>query len=86
MVLIPRVSRFHSTCIADSTGEEDEDVECELKGVKLYIKRGVHDFSDGMLGHVKLLANKTTLDERLRESTCRIHLNCPTDLIASLSS
>jgi hypothetical protein len=49
----------------DITGEEDEDVELELKGVKLFIKRGDKNFSDGMIGHIKLLSNKTTLDERL---------------------
>lgn len=51
----------------DLTGEENEDVELELKGAKLYIKRGDKPFSDGMLGHIKLLSNKSTLDERLRE-------------------
>ena len=51
------------------TGEENEDVELELKGVKLYVKRGEKPFSDGVTGHVKLLSNKTTLDERLREYT-----------------
>jgi hypothetical protein len=39
----------------------------ELKGVKLYIKRGDKPFADGVIGHIKLLSNKTTLDERLRE-------------------
>ena len=51
------------------TGEENEDVELELKGVKLYVKRGEKPFSDGVTGHVKLLSNKATLDERLREYT-----------------
>jgi hypothetical protein len=49
------------------TGEEDEDVELDLRGAKLFVKRGDNPFSDGMLGHIKLLSNKTTLDERLRE-------------------
>lgn len=52
---------------SDVTGEEEEDVELELKGVKLFVKRGEKSFSDGMLGHVKLLSNRTTLDERIRE-------------------
>jgi hypothetical protein len=39
----------------------------ELKGVKLYVKRGDKAFSDGVVGHVKLLSHRTTLDERLRE-------------------
>ncbi|KAH8104077.1 hypothetical protein BXZ70DRAFT_681739 [Cristinia sonorae] len=47
------------------TGEEDEDVEAELKGVKLLIKRGNKDFTDGILGHVKFLSNKQTKDERI---------------------
>jgi hypothetical protein len=51
----------------DLTGEEDEDVELELKGVKLYVKRGDSAFSEGVIGHVKLLSHRTTLDERLRE-------------------
>jgi len=49
------------------TGEEDEDVEMELKGVKLYIKRGEKPFGDGIVGHLKLLAHRTTLEERIRE-------------------
>ncbi|TCD67390.1 hypothetical protein EIP91_012425 [Steccherinum ochraceum] len=47
------------------TGEEEEDVEAELKGVKLLVKRGDKDFTDGILGHVKLLSNKKTKDERI---------------------
>lgn len=39
----------------------------ELKGVKLFVKRGDKPFSDGVVGHAKLLSSKTTLDERLRE-------------------
>ena len=37
----------------------------ELKGVKLFVKRGGKDFSGGMLGHVKLLAHKESREERL---------------------
>jgi hypothetical protein len=29
------------------------------------VKRGDKPFSDGMLGHIKLLSNRTTLDERI---------------------
>ena len=47
------------------TGEEDEDVQEELKGVKLFIKRGDKDFSSGILGHVKLLTHRKMSDERL---------------------
>jgi len=60
------------------TGEEEEDVELELKGVKLFVKRGNKSFSDGMLGHVKLLSNRTTLDERIlfrREPLWKVSMN-----------
>ena len=50
---------------ADLTGEENEDLEQEIKGVKLFVKRGDKPFSDGMPGHLKLLSDKTTLDQRL---------------------
>lgn len=43
----------------DSTGEEDEDVEAELKGVKLFLKRGRKEFTDGMYGHIKILTQKS---------------------------
>jgi hypothetical protein len=62
---------------ADVTGEEDEDVELELKGVKLFVKRGDKNFSDGMIGHIKLLSNKTTLDERLGEFVPSSFNMCP---------
>ena len=52
---------------SDITGEEEEDVELELKSVKLFVKRGDKPFSDGMMGHVKLLSNRKTLDERICE-------------------
>jgi hypothetical protein len=55
----------------DITGEEDEEVESEIKGVKLYINRGNKGFTDGMAGHVKLLSNKATKCERLRELAVR---------------
>ena len=54
--------------LLDITGEEEEDVELEQKGVKLYIKRGDRPFGDGMLGHVKLLSKRTTGEERIRAS------------------
>lgn len=60
------------------TGEEAEDVELELKGVKLFVKRGEKPFSDGMFGHVKLLSNRTTLDERIlfrREPLWKVSMN-----------
>lgn len=60
------------------TGEEEEDVELELKGVKLFVKRGDKSFSDGMLGHVKLLSNRTSLNERIlfrREPLWKVSMN-----------
>lgn len=47
------------------TGEEGEDIELGLKGVKLYIKRGGKDFTNGMLGHIKLLVDKEKRHKRL---------------------
>lgn len=44
----------------DLTGEEDETVEAELKGVKLFLKRGRKEFTDGMYGHIKILTQKST--------------------------
>lgn len=38
------------------TGEEDESVSSELKGVKIFIKRGRKEFTDGNFGHIKVLA------------------------------
>ena len=42
------------------TGEEDETVDAELKGVKLFTKRGRKEFTDGMYGHIKILTQKST--------------------------
>lgn len=47
------------------TGEEDEDVEAEIKGAKVFIKRGNRDFCEGILGNVKLLKHKETGDHRI---------------------
>ncbi|KAG1823126.1 hypothetical protein EV424DRAFT_1538619 [Suillus variegatus] len=44
------------------TGEEDESVSSELKGVKIFIKRGRKEFTNGNFGHIKVL----TQDERTR--------------------
>jgi len=49
-----------------------------LKGVKLFVKRGDKSFSDGMIGHIKLLSNRTSLDERIlfrREPLWKISMN-----------
>ncbi|KAJ7027917.1 hypothetical protein C8F04DRAFT_73447 [Mycena alexandri] len=61
-----------------STGEEEEDVTLELKGVKLYVKRGEANFSGGMVGHIKLLSHKTSLSKRLlfrREPLWKVSMN-----------
>ena len=51
------------------TGEEDEEVEMELKGAKVFVKRGTRDFCEGILGNVKLLKRRDTGEERVR--ACR---------------
>lgn len=58
-------ARVLTCCGAGITGEEDEDVKAELKGAKLFVKRGDGEFSTGMLGHIKLLAHRTDGSERL---------------------
>lgn len=60
------------------TGEEDEEVELELKGVKLFVKRGTKPFTDATVGHIKLLSNRKTLHERLlfrREPLWQVSMN-----------
>ncbi|RXW22359.1 hypothetical protein EST38_g3496 [Candolleomyces aberdarensis] len=62
----------------DFTREENEDVEQELKGVKLFVKRGNKPFSSGMIGHLKLLSEKSTSTERLlfrREPLWQVSMN-----------
>jgi len=62
----PLAAENHSkTTYTHCTGEEDEDVESELKGVKLFIKRGQKDFTDGIIGNLKLLSHKTKHERRL---------------------
>ncbi|KAF8638758.1 hypothetical protein AX17_001974 [Amanita inopinata Kibby_2008] len=60
------------------TGEENETVELELKGAKLFIKRGDKPFSGGMVGHFKLLAGKENTGKRLlfrREPLWKVSMN-----------
>ncbi|KAI0091557.1 hypothetical protein BDY19DRAFT_991249 [Irpex rosettiformis] len=47
------------------SGEEEEDINAELRGVKLFVKRGEKEFSAGMLGHIKYLCDRHTGKERL---------------------
>ncbi|KAJ6561209.1 hypothetical protein DFH09DRAFT_1160775 [Mycena vulgaris] len=63
---------------AQLTGEEEEDVTLELKGVKLFVKRGDDNFSGGMVGHIKLLSHRTNLSKRLlfrREPLWKVSMN-----------
>lgn len=63
---VPRATEVPRECaVPHLTGEEDEEVASDIKGVRLYIKRGEKDFTSGMLGHVKLLSNKTSENQRL---------------------
>ncbi|OSD05371.1 hypothetical protein PYCCODRAFT_1475421 [Trametes coccinea BRFM310] len=60
------------------TGEEDERVIAEVKGAKVYIKRGERDFCEGILGNVKLLRHKDSRQERIlfrREPVMKVSMN-----------
>ncbi|KAF9563590.1 hypothetical protein CPC08DRAFT_721548 [Agrocybe pediades] len=60
------------------TGEEDECVEAEQKGVKLYTKRGDKPFVDGVVGHIKILSHKETKEQRIlfrREPLWKVSMN-----------
>ncbi|KAI0642003.1 hypothetical protein C8Q79DRAFT_1013894 [Trametes meyenii] len=60
------------------TGEEDESASTELKGAKVFIKRGDRDFCEGILGHAKLLKHRQTGAERLlfrREPVMKVSVN-----------
>ncbi|KAF5316744.1 hypothetical protein D9619_006779 [Psilocybe cf. subviscida] len=60
------------------TGEEGEQVEMELKGLKLFVKRGSSAFSEGILGQIKLLSNLETQEQRLlfrREPLLKVSMN-----------
>ncbi|KAK0202339.1 hypothetical protein DFS33DRAFT_886513 [Desarmillaria ectypa] len=61
----PTIEAPRESTVPHLTGEEDEEVANDIKGVRLYIKRGERDFTSGMLGHVKLLSNKTSQSQRL---------------------
>jgi len=64
--------------VTQLTGEEDETVKSELKGVKLFIKRGTKGFTGGMPGHIKLLSRPGSDEERLlfrREPLWKVSMN-----------
>jgi len=66
------------TTVAHLTGEEDETVKSELKGVKLFVKRGAKGFTGGMPGHIKLLSHTQSPEERLlfrREPLWKVSMN-----------
>ncbi|KAH6915678.1 hypothetical protein BKA70DRAFT_467110 [Coprinopsis sp. MPI-PUGE-AT-0042] len=70
-----QVAQQPSTC---PTGEEGEDLEQEVKGVKLFVKRGNKPFASGMVGHLKLLSDRATQAERLlfrREPLWQVSMN-----------
>lgn len=48
------------------------------------MKRGNRPFSDGMIGHIKLLSDKETLEERLRKFSSVFATSTPAELISSL--
>lgn len=54
---------------APQAGAEDSNVAQELKGVRLYVKRGQREFSEGIIGHLKLLVSSTGNGEM--QSLCR---------------
>ncbi|KAI5995657.1 hypothetical protein EDD15DRAFT_2255433 [Pisolithus albus] len=54
-----------------TTGEEDEVVISDLKGAKLFIKRGRKEFTSGMYGHVKLLSYKSDASEGKEDKVFR---------------
>ncbi|KAF8643008.1 hypothetical protein AX16_009253 [Volvariella volvacea WC 439] len=60
------------------TGEEDEDVETELKSIKLFVNRGNKGFSGGVLGNLKVLSDRKTLGRRMlfrREPLWQVSMN-----------
>ncbi|KAI0730974.1 hypothetical protein C8Q76DRAFT_782482 [Earliella scabrosa] len=64
----PLAAPTPSSCtqkVATVTGEEDEEATAELKGAKVFVKRGDRDFCEGILGNVKLLKHKATGAERI---------------------
>ncbi|KXN86205.1 hypothetical protein AN958_10393 [Leucoagaricus sp. SymC.cos] len=64
--------------IDQATGEENENIEVELKGVRLYVKRGDRPFAEGIAGHCKVLKDRTSRQERLlfrREPLWKISMN-----------
>lgn len=40
-------------------------MKSEIKGLKLFVKRGNKEFTTGMLGHLKHLSHKETSEQRL---------------------
>ncbi|KIP03816.1 hypothetical protein PHLGIDRAFT_223989 [Phlebiopsis gigantea 11061_1 CR5-6] len=68
---------FAKSTHVGTTGEEDEDTTSELRGVKLFIKRGTGDFSTGMTGHVKLLSHRTDGGERVGKCASRFVNHVP---------
>lgn len=70
----PLAAHVHEkSTFATVTGEEGEEVWAELKGAKLFVKRGAREFSGGVLGRVRVLSkhdseSETASDRRICES------------------
>ena len=56
------------------TGEEDEDVLKDVRGVRLYIKRGDSAISSGIVGQVKLLSTRN--EEKPKKRLCMLPKKC----------
>ncbi|KAF5309801.1 hypothetical protein D9611_013587 [Ephemerocybe angulata] len=64
--------------VAHVTGEEAERVKHEVKGVKLFVRRGSGPFASGMVGVVKVLVDRKSGGERLlfrREPLWQVSMN-----------
>jgi len=59
--------------LLDVTSKEDEFVSAELRGVKLFVKRGRKEFMDGNFGHIKILTHNERT--RLRKPIFHCQMN-----------
>ncbi|KIY51874.1 hypothetical protein FISHEDRAFT_70372 [Fistulina hepatica ATCC 64428] len=83
LALEPQVDENHANeyNLAQSmcpTGEEEEDVEAEIKRLKVFIKRGEDGFSGGIVGNIKLLLHPESGARRLlfrRDTLLNVAMN-----------
>ncbi|KAF9017631.1 hypothetical protein BDZ89DRAFT_1074658 [Hymenopellis radicata] len=64
--------------VKPSTGEEDEEIACELKGLKLFLKRGAREFNSPIGGHGKVLISRQKATKRIlfrREPLWQVTMN-----------